>query len=632
MIKTRKKSIRCLMSLLLAAVMLVGILPISVFAESTEQSAVSENTAIALDDGAASFEDTSKSFGDTAPSDPVSNAASDESRCDGGIYDSRMIDDGAVQDKPLLTDEVGCCVDGVPENVSFEVVEVGYSAGKSSLYTDGLSPLLLAGDTIEYYGRSALAELTNADALLYAYDQIVKGINDSEAEINVYDGTNAITIQELNTVFDAYRRDHAEHFWLGNSYGISYSPETVLSLKPSYIMSGDALNTAKEAFENAISAMLDGITSSMSEYERELILHDRLAAKVSYDTSAANPYNAYGAVVEGKAVCEGYSEAFQCLLQRAGIQSFLAIGSSNNPSTGSSEGHEWNIVRIDGKYYHVDTTWDDQGEYLFHAYFNKTDTAITEDHVIDATDYALPECNSETADYFYVNGGRLSAFDLNAVAELLKANNGTASVYVTGDKTAFASAFADNISALAGKLGYSGSCRYGYSCLGREYILMVVPVGVTVSGQVTGFLSGTAATTIELWKSGSTEADYTTAVSGGTQSGNKYTTTYSFTNIPAGSYTMKVSKANHVTREYTVTVGTGAVTQDVEINLSGDINGDGKVTTLDFGKVNSHARGVSQLTGYELKCADVTGTDGKVTTADAGRINAHARGVSKLWG
>ncbi len=153
-----------------------------------------------------------------------------------------------------------------------------------------------------------------------------------------------------------------------------------------------------------------------------------------------------------------------------------------------------------------------------------------------------------------------------------------------------------------------------------------------ITGQASSFLDGDATVTIELWKSGSAEADYSTAVSGGTQSGNKYTTAYNFTNIPAGSYTMKVSKANHVTREYTVTVGTGAVTQDVEINLSGDINGDGKVTTLDFGKVNSHARGVSQLTGYELKCADVTGTDGKVTTADAGRINAHARGVSKLWG
>ena len=94
---------------------------------------------------------------------------------------------------------------------------------------------------------------------------------------------------------------------------------------------------------------------------------------------------------------------------------------------------------------------------------------------------------------------------------------------------------------------------------------------------------------------------------------------------------MKVMKQNHVTREYTVTVSTENVTQDVEIWLLGDVNGDGKVTTIDFVRVNSHARGVTLLSDYELKCADVVGTDGKVTTADAIRINAHAKGTSLLW-
>ena len=156
-------------------------------------------------------------------------------------------------------------------------------------------------------------------------------------------------------------------------------------------------------------------------------------------------------------------------------------------------------------------------------------------------------------------------------------------------------------------------------------------VGYDVSGSAVSFLNSTDAVTIQLIEQGHTEVAYETTVTGGTQSGNKYTAAYSFSQVPVGTYTMKVSKANHVTREYTVTVGTAAVTQDVEIWLLGDVNGDGKVTTIDFGRVNSHARNVSLLTGYELKCADVIGSDGKVTTADAARINAHARGVSTLW-
>ena len=165
-------------------------------------------------------------------------------------------------------------------------------------------------------------------------------------------------------------------------------------------MSGAELETAKLEFENEIDNILAGITPSMSEYEKEKYLHDALALRVTYIDSE-NAHNAYGALVEGEAVCEGYAEALQCLLHRVGIQSFIAIGSSVNPSTGSSEGHAWNTVKIDGKYYHVDLTWNDQGSKLFRAYFNVSDAIILKDHVIDEASFPLPQCNS--LDSFYEN-------------------------------------------------------------------------------------------------------------------------------------------------------------------------------------------------------------------------------------
>lgn len=96
-----------------------------------------------------------------------------------------------------------------------------------------------------------------------------------------------------------------------------------------------------------------------------------------------------------------------------------------------------------------------------------------------------------------------------------------------------------------------------------------------------------------------------------------------------GTYTLTVSKKNHVTRRYTVRIN-GDTELDVKLCPRGDVTGDGKVTTFDFGMANAHARGQSTLTGYPFDCADVTG-DGKVTTLDAGKINAHARGQAKLW-
>ena len=155
-------------------------------------------------------------------------------------------------------------------------------------------------------------------------------------------------------------------------------------------------------------------------------------------------------------------------------------------------------------------------------------------------------------------------------------------------------------------------------------------MGYGVSGNVESFNSGTDPVTIQLIEQGQSEPAYETIVSGGTQSGNKFTASYSFSDVPSGTYTMKVIKSKHVTREYTITVGAEAVTQDVKIHLLGDINGDGKVNMKDWGAVYAHVNETKLLTGYELKCAEVTG-DGKVTMKDWNRIYAHVNETNPLW-
>ena len=149
-------------------------------------------------------------------------------------------------------------------------------------------------------------------------------------------------------------------------------------------------------------------------------------------------------------------------------------------------------------------------------------------------------------------------------------------------------------------------------------------------GQAVSFLDGSDVT-VSLFAEGSAESKYTTTVPGGTKdSSGKYTTTYEIPEVAPGTYIMRVSKKNHVAREYTITVGAEAVTQDVQIHLKGDINGDGRINTSDVGKANAHAKGSSLLTDYQFACADING-DGKVNTSDVGKINAHARGKSLLW-
>ncbi len=497
----------------------------------------------------------------------------------------------------------------------------------------GYGPLIQIGSSLEYYGRSAIAKLDNADNLLYVYDKLVEGIENSDEEIILFDSTHTISADDVAIAMDAYRRDHVEHFWLStDGYGLGYLENgSVYCVAPIYSMSGDTLTAAKTAFNNAVDELLDGISSSMSEYEREKLIHDRLAAKITYggyDTE--NAYTPYGALVEGTAVCEGYAEAFQYLLYKAGIQSFLMYGSSVDPSDGVNYSHEWNAVRIDGKYYHVDLTWDDQGENIFYAYFNKTDTDFAEDHTTQTAAYDLPVCNSTDADYFVINGGKMASFNADSVAERIKAGDGVGRIYVTGDLTEFTDSLKtrDNITSIYNKLGYSNA--FSYVNLGREIIITLLPKSVKLDGSIVCYGSADIKITIELYAENSTDAAYTLTVTGTADSSGKITAAYSFGAVVPDSYTMKVSKTNHVSREYSVKPGASGLTQNAEIWLKGDVNGDGKISVVDSTMIASHIKKTSLLTGYALECADVNG-DEKISVVDSTMVASHIKKTSLLW-
>ena len=129
------------------------------------------------------------------------------------------------------------------------------------------------------------------------------------------------------------------------------------------------------------------ITSSMSDYEIAKALHDYLILNCDYDKrlySGDMPYishKAEGALLEGTAVCSGYAKAYEALMNAAGVPCEY-VGNSS---------HGWNIVEIDGAWYHVDTTWDDPinrgGDFIRYDYFLKSDAYMRRDHASWTADH-----------------------------------------------------------------------------------------------------------------------------------------------------------------------------------------------------------------------------------------------------
>ncbi len=166
------------------------------------------------------------------------------------------------------------------------------------------------------------------------------------------------------------------------------------------------VNTMKQYDTKAISGMTqmvnDVVDANMKDYQIEAALVKALLNKVSYSQHDNNAINAtslshtlQGTFLDGKIVCDGYSKTLMYLLNMVGVPARMVEGSTTN-QTQSNLGHAWNLVKLDGKYYHVDSTWAD--EYYESmgvlSYINELDDFISQTHIWDKKYY--PKANTKT--------------------------------------------------------------------------------------------------------------------------------------------------------------------------------------------------------------------------------------------
>lgn len=110
-----------------------------------------------------------------------------------------------------------------------------------------------------------------------------------------------------------------------------------------------------EQYKNEIIAECE----NLSTVEKIRYVNNYLIDNTEYDLSAGeNVYNIYGALVDKKAVCEGYARTCKYILDDLNIPCIIACGIGKN-SEGKTESHAWNYVKVDGQWYALDITWND---------------------------------------------------------------------------------------------------------------------------------------------------------------------------------------------------------------------------------------------------------------------------------
>ena len=227
-------------------------------------------------------------------------------------------------------------------------VTVGYDDLDDTLQKGGLGVVVEQQD-----GAASLASTYDATAL---EKLIVEGIKAWQTSIDVSE--LGLTRDDIdNGAVRSIINSHPEFISLSGGYTYWTSGSSITKIEFTYLTNAREEQQKLDAAINELNSRVD--ISGMTDEEIVLAYHEYLTSTVAYAYAAylqgslggAHEYDMYGALVNHSSVCQGYAETMFYLLKKAGLS--CAIASSQNIN------HAWNIVKVNGKWYHVDATWDD---------------------------------------------------------------------------------------------------------------------------------------------------------------------------------------------------------------------------------------------------------------------------------
>ena len=187
------------------------------------------------------------------------------------------------------------------------------------------------------------AHATDWDGLI---ETIQAGTEAKETTIDV--SAFKISKSDFDARYDLIREE--PYPWYVRNFGYSTWGGYVTDI---FVIYYDPAVFDYDAYEAVVSSILDeDILEGMTDVQKALYIHDAIAMIGRYGAvSSTTCYTGYGLLVDGAAVCQGYAAAYKDLMNRVGVPCVTVSSQEMD--------HQWNLVKIDGNWYHVDLTWDD---------------------------------------------------------------------------------------------------------------------------------------------------------------------------------------------------------------------------------------------------------------------------------
>lgn len=309
----------------------------------------------------------------------------------------------------------------VPQTIVLPVEEIDSLPGQEAEETTAESDNTESCSLLEEGGsRFAYESLDAQEQIWYGEIEQALGEMTDTVKLSTEPIGQGLDEQDIDRIFQCVLIDHPEIFYTTGYTYTKYSrgDRTVgIDFAGTYSLPvEEAVNKAEEIRGRA-SEWLSDIPSDASEYDKVKAVYEKIIFSTDYDLNASDNQNIASVFLGNSSVCQGYAKATQYLLNHLGVMCTLVQGTVD-----TGEAHAWNLVRVEGDYYYVDTTWGDasyrmedgsgQEELpeINYDYLCVTTQDLLRTHRIESV-VAMPECTATQANYYVREGVYFTSYD-----------------------------------------------------------------------------------------------------------------------------------------------------------------------------------------------------------------------------